>query len=51
MRKSIVFIVSLFLFNASAATTDPKVSYELVQQGKAVIVDIREEVEIHTVGT
>mgnify|MGYP006188627921 CR=1 FL=1 len=45
MNKLITLIMSLFTLTAISAT-DPKTAYSMVQDNKAVIIDVREEDEI-----
>lgn len=45
MKKALTLFISL-LSTYSMAATDPKVAYTMVQEGKAVMVDVREKNEI-----
>lgn len=45
MKKLIALLLTIFSINAISAT-DPKTAYAMVQEGKAVIIDVREEEEI-----
>lgn len=45
MKPLIILILSAFTISAFSAT-EPKVAYEMMKQGEAVIIDVREESEI-----
>lgn len=45
MKQLIALLLAVLVFNVAAAT-DPKAAYSLVQEGKAVIIDVREKDEV-----
>lgn len=44
--KKLSLLLTLFFTLALHAATDPETAYSLVEQGKAVMIDVREEAEI-----